>query len=90
MVPALPGEYAVTINFRLKEGHLVGQKGHESPLDRGVIAVVHSIPNKKGHAVYRYATTHNIGVRGEISNVLFSDANGGRLPTAIAENAKGR
>ena len=43
MVPALPGEYAVTISFRLKEDTSWAKKGHEVAFGQGVIAVVRSI-----------------------------------------------
>ena len=47
MVPALPGEYAVTISFRLKEDTSWAKKGHEVAFGQGVIAVVRSIPDRK-------------------------------------------
>lgn len=77
MVPALPGEYAVTISFRLKEDTSWAKKGHEVAFGQGVIAVVHSIPSKKVTPFTVTHGTHNIGVRGENFDVLFSDLNGG-------------
>ena len=55
MVPALPGEYAVTISFRLKEDTSWAKKGHEVAFGQGVIAVVRSIPSKK---VTPFTVTH--------------------------------
>ena len=77
MVPALPGEYAVTISFRLKEDTNWAKKGHEVAFGQGVIAVVRSIPSKKVTPFTVTHGTHNIGVRGENFDVLFSDLNGG-------------
>ena len=77
MVPALPGEYAVTISFRLKEDTSWAKKGHEVAFGQGVIAVVRSIPSKKVTPFTVTHGTHNIGVRGENFDVLFSDLNGG-------------
>ena len=77
MVPALPGEYAVTISFRLKEDTSWAKKGHEVAFGQGVIAVVRSIPSKKVTPFTVMHGTHNIGVRGENFDVLFSDLNGG-------------
>ena len=77
MVPALPGEYAVTISFRLKEDTSWAKKGHEVAFGQGVIAVVRSIPSKKVTPFTVTHSTHNIGVRGENFDVLFSDLNGG-------------
>lgn len=77
MVPALPGEYAVTISFRLKEDTSWAKKGHEVAFGQGVIAVVRSIPSKKATPFTVTHGTHNIGVRGENFDVLFSDLNGG-------------
>ena len=77
MVPALPGEYAVTISFRLKADTSWAKKGHEVAFGQGVIAVVRSIPSKKVTPFTVTHGTHNIGVRGENFDVLFSDLNGG-------------
>lgn len=77
MVPALPGEYAVTISFRLKEDTSWAKKGHEVAFGQGVTAVVRSIPSKKVTPFTVTHGTHNIGVRGENFDVLFSDLNGG-------------
>ena len=77
IVPALPGEYAVTISFRLKEDTSWAKKGHEVAFGQGVIAVVRSIPSKKVTPFTVTHGTHNIGVRGENFDVLFSDLNGG-------------
>ena len=77
MVPALPGEYAVTISFRLKEDTSWAKKGHEVAFGQGVIAAVRSIPSKKITPFTVTHGTHNIGVRGENFDVLFSDLNGG-------------
>ena len=70
MVPALPGEYAVTISFRLKEDTSWAKKGHEVAFGQGVVAVVRSIPSKKVTPFTVTHGTHNIGVRGENFDVL--------------------
>ena len=76
-IPVIPGEYALTISFRLKEDTIWAKKGHEVAFGQGVIAVVRSIPSKKVTPFTVTHGTHNIGVRGENFDVLFSDLNGG-------------
>ena len=56
---------------------LGAKKGHEVAFGQGVVAVVRSIPSKKVTPFTVTHGTHNIGVRGENFDVLFSDLNGG-------------
>ena len=77
MVPALPGEYAVTISFRLKEDTIWAKKGHEVAFGQSVIATIKPETAKKTAPFTVMHGTHNIGVRGENFDVLFSDLNGG-------------
>ena len=55
MVPALPGEYAVTISFRLKEDTSWAKKGHEVAFGQGCDRCGSFHSQQEGHAVYRYA-----------------------------------
>ena len=76
-LPAAPGEYALTISFRLKADTLWAKAGHEVAFGQGVIANI--APAAKTRTVPFVVTcgTHNIGVRGEHFDALFSDLNGG-------------
>ena len=71
-----PGEYTVTVSFHLKEDKAWAEAGHEVAFGQYVYQVEE--PKKtcpEGVKVIR--STHNIGVRGEHFEVLFSVLNGG-------------
>lgn len=70
------GEYAVTVSFHLKEDTVWAERGHEVAFGQHVYEV------KKEKAVCEkpveiIRSTHNIGVRGENFEVMFSVLNGG-------------
>ena len=70
------GEYAVTVSFRLKEDRIWAQAGHEVAFGQ----YVYKIEEEKktvDKEVEVIRSTHNIGVRGEHFEVLFSLLNGG-------------
>ena len=72
----IPGEYAVTFSFHLKEDKAWAEAGHEVAFGQYVYQVEE--PKKtcpEGVKVIR--STHNIGVRGAHFEVLFSVLNGG-------------
>ena len=76
-LPEKPGEYALTISFRLKADTLWAKAGHEVAFGQGVIAKIDA-PAKAEKAPFVVTQgTHNIGVRGANFDVLFSDLNGG-------------
>ena len=75
-LPAAPGEYALTVSFRLKADTLWAKAGHEVAFGQGVVAKI-SAPAKKAAPFTVTRGTHNIGVRGEHFDALFSDLNGG-------------
>ena len=71
-----PGEYTVTVSFRLKEDKAWAEAGHEVAFGQYVYKIEE--PKKtcpEGVKVIR--STHNIGVRGAHFEVLFSVLNGG-------------
>lgn len=74
---SLPGEYAVTVSFRLKEDTIWAARGHEVAFGQGIYRVegVPEAAEKAGFRVIRSA--HNFGVRGEDFDVMFSYLNGG-------------
>ena len=76
-IPSAPGEYALTISFRLKEDTLWAKAGHEVAFGQGVVANIKPEISKKTVPFTVMQGTHNIGVRGENFDVLFSDLNGG-------------
>ena len=70
------GEYAVTVSFRLKEDRIWAQAGHEVAFGQ----YVYKIEEEKktvDKEVEVIRSIHNIGVRGEHFEVLFSLLNGG-------------
>lgn len=76
-VQTLPGEYAVTVSFLLKEDTAWARRGHEVAFGQGVYQV--EAPKKEqAFAPLRVIrSTHNFGVKGENFDVMFSYLNGG-------------
>lgn len=72
----LPGEYTVTVSFRLKEDQIWAKAGHE-------VAFGQYVYRNKGEKklckrpVKVIRSKHNIGVRGECFEVIFSVLDGG-------------
>ncbi len=80
-VPAVCGEYVLTISFRLKEDTLWAERGYETAFGQAVIANqknikkdMKKVPDKPFTVIYG---SYNIGVRGAEFDVLFSELNGG-------------
>ena len=70
------GEYAVTVSFRLKEDKIWAKAGHEVAFGQYVYTIEEEKKSvDKEIEVIR--SIHNIGVRGEHFEVLFSVLNGG-------------
>lgn len=73
-----PGEYAVTVSFRLKEDTLWADAGYEVAFGQAVYSVS---PSAAGRPCTKPLTvvrgTHNVGIRGEHFEVLFSELFGG-------------
>ena len=70
------GEYAVTVSFRLKEDKIWAKAGHEVAFGQYVYTIEEEKKSvDKEIEVIR--SIHNIGVRGEHFEVLFSVHNGG-------------
>lgn len=71
-----PGEYTVTVSFRLRKDTVWASAGHEVAFGQYVYAVNKEKPVcEKPVRVIR--SKHNIGVRGEAFDVLFSVLDGG-------------
>lgn len=71
-----PGEYTVTVSFRLKEKRIWAVAGHEVAFGQYVYAVkAEKKENSRALSVIR--SKHNIGVKGENFDVLFSVLDGG-------------
>lgn len=72
----LPGEYAVTVSFCLKEDKLWAKKGYEIAFGQYVYKVEgEKISHKAPFKVIR--SVHNFGVQGENFQAMFSYLNGG-------------
>ena len=75
-VQTLPGEYTVTVSFRLKEDTLWAKRGHEVAFGQGVYQI--EAPAKKHTGKMEIVkSVHNIGIHGDGFRVLFSYLNGG-------------
>ena len=70
------GEYVVTVSFLLKEDIAWAPKGHEVAFGQYVYKV-QGERKKCGKKIEVIRSTHNIGLRGESFEVLFSGLNGG-------------
>ena len=71
-----PGEYAVTVSFRLKKDTCWAKAGHEVAFGQGVVKKVEKAPvSEKPYTLIR--GKNNIGIRGENFDVLFSELHGG-------------
>ena len=76
LVQTIPGEYAVTVSFRLREDTLWAKAGHEVAFGQGIYQVEQPEVGHKGKLeVVR--SIHNIGVKGDGFRVMFSYLNGG-------------
>ena len=75
-VQTLPGEYAVTVSFRLKEDTIWGKRGHEVAFGQGVYEVEAPAKAEKPAKFEVIRSNHDFGVRGENFDVMFSDLNG--------------
>ena len=72
----LPGEYTVTVSFLLKEDTIWAPKGHEVAFGQAV----YQVEGAKSSCSAPFEvinSTHNLGVRGENFEVMFSYLNGG-------------
>ncbi len=74
----VPGEYAVTVSFLLKEDTLWAKKGYETAFGQGVYRVESDpVPQKCRDRITVVRGASNVGVRGEHFQVLFSGLTGG-------------
>lgn len=74
---SLPGEYTITVSFHLREDTLWAKAGHEIAFGQ----YVYCVEKEEVEAVFRGITViqsgHNVGVRGEAFEALFSYLSGG-------------
>lgn len=76
-VQTIPGEYAVTVSFTLKEDTVWANRGHEVAFGQGVYKVEAPAKAVKPAKFEVINSGHDFGVRGENFDVLFSHLNGG-------------
>ena len=76
-VQTLPGEYAVTVSFRLKEDTVWAERGHEVAFGQGVYRVEAPEKTDKPAKFQVIHSGHDFGVKGENFDVMFSYLNGG-------------
>ena len=75
-VQTLPGEYAVTVSFRLREDTIWAKRGHEVAFGQGVYEVPAPAAQHRGKMEI-VKSVHNIGIHGDGFRILFSYLNGG-------------
>ena len=75
-VQTKPGEYTVTVSFLLKEDTLWAERGHEVAFGQATYEVKGEPATHKG-TFKVIQSTHNIGVKGQEFEVMFSYLNGG-------------
>lgn len=75
-VQTLPGEYTVTVSFQLKEDTLWAARGHEVAFGEYTYQVSGTEGTRKG-TLQVIDSIHNLGVKGENFEVMFSYLNGG-------------
>lgn len=75
-VQTLSGEYTITVSFLLKEDTLWAKKGHEVAFGQKVYEIAKQKEEHKGNFKV-INSAHNIGVKGENFEVMFSYLNGG-------------
>ncbi len=79
----LAGEYAVTVSFHLRQDEIWAKKGHEVAFGQFVYQIEKAEKVcSKGVKVIR--STHNIGVRGDHFEVMFSVLSGGLVSYKFA------
>lgn len=76
-VQSLPGEYAVTVSFQLKEDTIWAERGHEVAFGQYVYKVEDLHEEKKVKKLQIIHSMCNLGVRGEDFEAIFSYASGG-------------
>ena len=75
-VQTKPGEYTVTVSFLLKEDTLWAERGHKVAFGQATYEVKGEPATHKG-TFKVIQSTHNIGVKGQEFEVMFSYLNGG-------------
>ena len=75
-IPTAAGEYAVTISFRLKEDTLWEKAGYEVAFGQAVTAKVEAVCEEEAKPYTVTYGVHNIGVRGEGFEALFTSGFG--------------
>ena len=74
----LPGEYTITVSFHTREDQIWAKRGHEAAFGQFVYEIEEpKSVCQKSMTVVR--STHNIGVRGEHFEVMFSILSGGMV-----------
>ena len=69
---AVPGEYAVTVSFRLKEDTAWAEAGYETAFGQGVWQVAGERKCRKAPDLEVHENLWNIGIRGESFEVMFN------------------
>ena len=69
---AVPGEYAVTVSFRLKEDTAWAEAGYETAFGQGTYRVAGEKACRKAPDLEIHESQWNIGIQGESFEVMFS------------------
>ncbi len=73
----LPGEYAVTVSFHLKEDKVWAERGHEVAFGQFVYSAGREVSAGCAKKPVIIRSAHNIGVRGDHFEAMFSTMYGG-------------
>ncbi|MCR5214988.1 MAG: DUF4981 domain-containing protein [Eubacterium sp.] len=76
-LPDYPGEYIVTISFRLKRDEKWAKAGHEIAFGQGLVKYIEKEENPLREKMILTKGDYNIGIRGENFEVIFSETGGG-------------
>lgn len=77
----IKGEYVINISFLLKEDEAWAKKGHEIAFGEKIFHIENGLEIKNNETIYSdlklVRSVHNIGVKGDNFEILFSYLNGG-------------
>ncbi|MDO5092857.1 MAG: glycoside hydrolase family 2 TIM barrel-domain containing protein [Propionibacteriaceae bacterium] len=88
-LPDAPGEYAVTVSFRLREATAWALAGHEVAFGQGVFRVGELVAPPTPVRPELIDGIENIGVRGRYFHALFSKTHGGLTSYRFGHGATG-
>ncbi|MDR1559279.1 MAG: DUF4981 domain-containing protein [Clostridiales bacterium] len=74
--PSKPGEYTITVSFKLRKSALWAEQGYEVAFGQSVREVSGEVVNRSGRSLTHADGCHNLGVKGEEFEALLSRITG--------------